>query len=136
MSCRTQVLIWREPREAAEHLKVCRPWREAAFLSSGVWSIVVPENLPLRHFGAVTVDKLLEATTELPVDDTGEVADIRAHHTAHLFHRELFVCVAAVTLQTQQDTRVYALFACAHGYNSSVFGDKGTHFSVYRNNFV
>lgn len=94
------------------------------------------QNLTLRHFGAVAVDELFEAAAELPIDNTGEIAHISAYHTAQFLHCELLVCIAAVTLQTQQDTRMYAFFACAHGYNSSVFGDKGTHFSLYDNNFA
>ena len=91
----------------------------------------MPENLALRHFGAVAVDEFLEAATKLPVDDTGEVTHIRAHHTAHLFHRELLVGIAAVTLQTQQDTRVYAFLACAHGLQFFSFrGQRYTFFCL------
>lgn len=93
----------------------------------------MPEDLPLRHFGAVAVDELLEAATELPVDDTGEIAHIRTHHTAHLLHRELLVGVAAVTLQTQQDTGVYAFFACAHGLRFFSFrGQRYTFFCFHQ----
>lgn len=128
--CRSQVLVWREPCNATEHLIICRSGGETAFLSGGIGSIVVPENLSLRHFGAVAVDELLEAATELPIDDTGEIAHIRTYHTAHFFHRELLVCIAAITLQTQQDTRMYAFLACAHGLQ--FFSFRGQRYTFFR----
>lgn len=89
----------------------------------------MPQDLALCHLGTVAVDELFEPAAEFLVDNIGEVGRICAYKPTHLFHRHLFVGVAAVSLQTQQDTRMYSFFICAHG--RLIFSFRGQRYTFF-----